>query len=216
MKTTGHIFKERLHSSDPGTGYGDESREHHTCTATALDYTQLASGIWVPTFDGSTTKIDTGSAWMPVGDISVGGWFYAIGWGESAEGHILADGKLYIDIEDSGDRFVVSSDGGGTFKNSANSSVALTTWTYFFVTRTLAGLVNIYLNAVLSGTANQTSGTPAAGTTNVIIGNRDTDNRTFDGYISGLEIYNYIPSSPTTFAAARYNEKALLYGRALI
>jgi hypothetical protein len=59
-------------------------------------------------------------------------------------------------------------------------------------TRDAAGLANIYLNGVLSGTADQTSGTPVAGTTNVQIGNNSSLVNTFDGYIDDVRIYNRV------------------------
>ena len=44
------------------------------------------------------------------------------------------------------------------------------TWKQVIITRTSTGLVNFYINGILSGAANQVSGTPIAGTTNMFVG----------------------------------------------
>jgi len=54
---------------------------------------------------------------------------------------------------------------------------------------------NFYVNGVLSGTPNQNSGTPEAGTTNLAIGNDTFANRSFDGTIDDVRIYNRVLSA---------------------
>ena len=84
---------------------------------------------------------------------------------------------------------------GATTINSADNSITLQKWQHICVTRTAAGIANIYINNVLSGSADQASGTPAAGTTNVFIGNRSAGDRTFDGLIDEVRFYNKVIDS---------------------
>ena len=65
----------------------------------------------------------------------------------------------------------------------------LNTWYHIVCTSTDIGIANFYIDGVLSGTANQNSGTPTAGTTNIIIGNRNAGDRTFDGRIADLIVW---------------------------
>ena len=51
------------------------------------------------------------------------------------------------------------------------------------------------MNGVLSGAANQDSGTPAIGTTNTFIGNKDDGLRAFDGKIAKVRLYSYAMSA---------------------
>jgi len=44
------------------------------------------------------------------------------------------------------------------------------------------------------GSADQDSGTPTAGTTNIIIGNNNAQYRSFDGLINSMQIYEGILS----------------------
>jgi hypothetical protein len=67
------------------------------------------------------------------------------------------------------------------------------------ITREADGTINFYIGDTstmpgLSGAADQDSGTPEAGTSNLLIGNNSAENRTFDGAISDLRIYNRILS----------------------
>ena len=210
MKSSGIIFKQReFFGSDPGTMYEDVSREQRTCTPTALDYTELASGLWVPTFNGSTSVIDTGSDWIGVQSVTISAWLYLSGYGETS-GRILDGTQLMLWVSDTGDRLGIASDG-ATLVYSATDSIEVSAWYHVMVTRTSAGVINFYVNAVLSGSADQDSGTPAAGT-NVLIGNKIESERTFDGYISGLTVYSSIDADPTGFASNIFQSQRNLYG----
>jgi hypothetical protein len=213
MKTTGQIFQERLHASDPGTGYGDTSREHHVCTATALDYT-LVNGVWVPTYNGSTStsKVDTGSDWIGVQAITASCWLYPVGWGESGGGRIAENGKFIYQVFNTNECLQFRGDG-STIARSATSSLALSTWAHGMMTRTAAGVTNFYINGVLSGSADQASGTPTAGLNNVIVGTNNAGTLTFDGYIWNLQAVDYIPDTPAGFAIEDYNKYARLFDK---
>ncbi len=213
MKSTGIVFKQReFYGTDPGTIYEDVSREHRTCTPTALDYTQLPSGLWVPVFNGSTTIINLADDFIGVGDFTMQCWVYAISLGENDQGYILSNGKVVIRLSfPANPRFQSGRDGSAS-ANANNDSIIFNTWLHLMVTSTITGTTRHYVDAV-DETNGINGGTPAAGTANVFV---SLASRAFDGYISGLEVYSFIPASPVPFATARYNEKALLYGEALI
>ncbi len=72
---------------------------------------------------------------------------------------------------------------GSTSANSGTDMFDINNWTLGAITRTAAGVVNFYKNAVLNGSADQDSGTPVAGTTNLIVGATSTASQVWDGKI---------------------------------
>ena len=156
-------------------------------------------------FDGANTTI-------PVAEFSnsalqsgftISAWIKPDSVGETA-------GRI---IDKTGDRnglngfyFIVSIFGGGTghirsninngiAANSALSSIVYGVWQHALITITSGGVVNIYLNGVLSGTANQNTNPVSQITTAnpLTIGNRSSaTDRTFDGAIDDLKVYNYV------------------------
>jgi hypothetical protein len=75
------------------------------------------------------------------------------------------------------DRFAFSSDGQITEALSEPGSFNLDIWTHMVVIRTSTGVAYFYTNVVLSGTANQNSGTPIVGSGDVSIGNSTSNDR---------------------------------------
>lgn len=146
-------------------------------------------------FNGTTSKVDCGSYDTLVGDKSVIAWVNAKTWGKSNVGKILFNTKLNLSINLSLKDILFSSDGTVTYAHSA-SNISLKTPIQIIVTRTTAGIANIYINGILSNTANQSSGIPVAGTTNILIGDNDAATRTFDGLISNVRIIDGILTAP--------------------
>lgn len=102
---------------------------------------------------------------------------------------ILDNGKLWLGCQGGGnDRIFLSSDGGTSSYTPTSSFVANTRYR-LVATRTAAGIANIFLQGSLSGTANQNSGTPAAGTTLLTVGNRVAGDRAFAGWIKEVRVY---------------------------
>lgn len=141
-------------------------------------------------FNGTTSVIDCGTSPIGVGAKTVSAWIKPTGWGESNAGRICSDGKFIFSL-DSTQIFKVTSDG-ATYKNSAPGSLILGKWNHVIATRTAEGVANLYLNGVLNGTADVTSGTPAAATSNLCIGNVAATDRTFNGKIAEAKIYNQV------------------------
>lgn len=73
----------------------------------------------------------------------------------------------------------------------SSGSIAYSNWYNITVISTSTGVTNFYINGILSGTANQNTGAPIAGTA-WYIGNNYTIARGVEGTIQDLRIYNRI------------------------
>ena len=104
-------------------------------------------------------------------------------------GRIFDNSKLLVYVNPSG--YLTVSRDGTTLINSAASSIAINTTYKVAVTSTSAGVTNIYINGVLSGTANQAAGTPASGTT-WNLGNNAASNQAFTGRMKTPIVENRI------------------------
>jgi len=168
----------------------------------SLNKAVQSTGTWTTTapsyeFDGTDDYIDLGAD-APTdltGDITISAWINPSGWGEGGWGRVLDNNKLRIFSNLVKKNFSLSSDG-SAIVSSSNDSIVLNTWQYILITRPSAGTnTNIYINGVLSGTANHDSGDPTAGDTNTFIGNNNANDKTFDGQISGMKIWNRVLST---------------------
>jgi len=144
------------------------------------------------TFDGATGYVNTSTDWIGTGADSFSGWMYLIGYGEGNNGRILWNGNLIITTGATNTKLYFTSDGGTTTASTATGSLSLNQWYHFAGTRDATGAAtNLYLNGVLSGTANQDSGTPATGSA-VLIGNQGDDSRTINGQLANIKSWNRV------------------------
>tara|TARA_R110000772_G_scaffold249530_2_gene363999 strand:+ start:110961 stop:112187 length:1227 start_codon:yes stop_codon:yes gene_type:complete len=144
------------------------------------------------TFNGTDSKIDTGSDFIGVGDISMSCWININSFGEGSNGRIIDNARFLFVSRGANSSLLVQSDGSTSITSAANS-IQANKWIYVAVTRMSSGIVNFYINGVLSGTPNQDSGTPIS-VANVNIGNTTGQDSTLDGKISDLRIYDEIKS----------------------
>ncbi|MDP1706404.1 MAG: LamG-like jellyroll fold domain-containing protein [bacterium] len=160
-------------------------------------------------FNGSTSKLDLGADFIGTGDYSVAGWIYVDSTGEDGMGRIIDNGKFSLYIQSNILRLSSSLSSGPW---PVMGTIQYGQWYHIILTRTSASSNNVtsYINGVLSGTANQSSGTPVAGTTNVVIGNNSGGSGTFDGYIYRLKGYNRILN--TTEIQQLFNSQRFLFG----
>ena len=107
-------------------------------------------------------------------------------------GRIFDNSKLLVYVNPSG--YLTVSRDGITLINSAAASIAINTNYKIAITSTSAGATNIYINGVLSGTANQAAGTPASGTT-WNLGNNAASNQAFTGRMKTPIVENRIMTS---------------------
>jgi len=165
-----------------------------TITNTAVTV-QKAGKVYAMDFNGSTSKLDCGSYDTLVGDVSLYALIKPRSYGEGGStngGYIFNNGKLGMFYYGT-PRVGLFSDGTSTTATSTLGGFGV--WLMAVVTRTSTGVTNFYINGVASGTANQASGTPVAGTTNLIVGNNSGASGTFDGSIAKCGIIKGILTS---------------------
>lgn len=155
-------------------------------------------------FNGSTSKIDCGSYDTLVGDKTFVVWI----------------GKILIELIPPGSYYTIFSNNNVLLRIRKNNrivyfssngfSTLATGWAItgelfnqIIVTRTSVGIANIYINGILSGTANQSSGTPVAGS-NINIGYHPT--HALKGYIDNPRIIDGI-LTPEEISQLYTNEK---------
>jgi hypothetical protein len=175
-------------------------------------------------FNGVTGNLKKTSSVLTAGDKSIEFITQIYSYGESVSGLFLyaklADGTHYC----YGSLTSLVTGGGVRFKNndsataaqSANTSILLSTWYHIFITRTSLGVINIYINGVLSGTADQAAGTIQS-TTDFYIGNNQADSLTMDGTLEHYGITTDIKAA--TFIADRYNmlfNNSLFFGDSFV
>lgn len=142
-------------------------------------------------FDGAASAIDLGSDVIGIGADSACAWIYADGNHEGAAGGRIVSNKQFdFTVDNATTQIVFSSDANAHIATSAAGSLAQGVWHHICATRAADGTANLYTNGALSGAANQNSGTPAAGVVNVYVGNRDGADRTFNGKLDDIRIYD--------------------------
>jgi hypothetical protein len=139
--------------------------------------------------NGSSSVISYSAMNGLTGNISISGWINPLYIGGS--GRVFSNGKVMLYTNPSG--YLTFSRDGTTLINSGAGSIVINNWYHFVITSTSAGVTNIYINGVLSGTANQAAGTPASATT-YYVGRATTAANYFNGAIDDLRIYDRILS----------------------
>lgn len=147
-------------------------------------------------FNGTTSKIDCDNDFIGIKAITTITWFKIKSLGGGNTGTIITNGSFVVRVSTIGTpRIMVMSN--GNVANSASNSIKLNKFMFVAVTRNTAGQATIYIGDLktaptLSGNANQNSGTPILGTTNVVIGNNFSQSKTTDGLISIVNVYDGI------------------------
>ena len=149
--------------------------------------------------NGSTSKLDCGNYDDLTGDKSFIAWIKPYGLGEGGFGRIFNNSKLLMWIEAAGSFAILKarSDGSTVVQSASGVISASHIWWLIILTRTASGVSNFYVNGILSGTADQAGGTPVAGTTNILIGNSNGNDRTFYGLINQNRIEDSILTAQT-------------------
>ena len=152
--------------------------------------------VWAMDFNGSTSKVDCGSYNDLTSDKTFIVWAYTRSRGEGLLGRIISNGngalsKVTLRVPTTGTGYQYTADF-SNYAYSADGTLLFNKWTLIILTRTSTGVTNFYINGALSGTANQASGTPAAGPFNITIGNAPDQSYTFDGALSNVRVINGI------------------------
>lgn len=159
-------------------------------------------------FDGVDDALVKAVDLIGVGDATIVAVIKPRGFGGASTGRVVSNGKTYVYVNDTNDCINVTSND-STIVVSATNSIVLNSSYIIIVTRSAAGLINIYINGTLSGSADQSSGTPVAGS-DTYVGNRAAFDRAFNGWIGELLIYPSILTSDqrtnvTTMLANKYS-----------
>lgn len=169
--------------------------------------------VFAMKFNGSSSKIDCGSYDTLVGDKTFVAWvnlYKNFIKGTAASRSILSNNQvdLFTYYDGVVNRKIFFESNGATVASSALiENVDLDRC--IIVTRTSTGIANIYIDGILSGSANQNSGTPVAGDTNIQIGMRATYGK-FNNLISSIRILDGILTAQEI--AQIYSSEKSLYG----
>lgn len=179
---------------DPRNGALEDKTGLRTLTPTAVDIVRDGQS-YAARFNGTTSLINTGSDFIGTKPVTICGWVKNNTYGASNAGRLLDNARLYYWVSISSNVKLTSD--AGTEVSSVSNSILLNKYYFIATTRKADGKVTFYIGdqrtaPALSGTADQNSGTPVAGTTNVIIGNRSDGIRTLNGNIKLLQVYDGI------------------------
>lgn len=197
-------------------------RDGHTYDLSSNDAGQLIvagnTPQWVSTrvgygvkFDKINSRFDAGTDPIGTGAMTCVVIANPRSSGENNTGRIFDNGKCVFYVTPT-NRLGFSSNF-STFINSGTNGVYFDDTFYnLAVTRTAAGVANFYVNGSLSGTANQSSGTPAAATTNLFLGASSAGASTFHGSFIELIIFDTVLTATQigTLYQEMYNELFLL------
>jgi len=161
------------------------------------------------------SKIDCGADWIGTGAASWSFWMKMVRKNGSSNIRVFDNGSANISIAGvwstaplNSSRIVFASDGRADSSTMPCSDYVpnITNWFNCTITRDASGVANFYINGVLSGTANQATGTPVAATNNVIIGNNAAASRTASAVLfSDLMTFNRVLSAAEVQNIARKN-----------
>jgi hypothetical protein len=169
-------------------------------------------------FDGIDDYIDCGnsSSLNPTKSITIEAWIYPKGWGENGMGRIVTKYNSY--------QFYVYSDGSRLsfyFWNVSNitnqawsdtNSINLSQWQHVAVTYD-GQYVKFYVNGIPAGQITLKAGNLQFTTLNLLIGNRPALDRTFNGTIDEVRIYNRDLTAEEIYSDYLKGIKYKLYGQ---
>lgn len=161
-----------------------------TPVATNVALPKIGSNKAVMKFNGSSGNINLGSQSL-VGDITFMGWVNNTDRGELLDSRIIDNSKLYLRHSSSPNKlFVFTRNNSTTISASAINAFKESLNIFICITSTSTGITNFYIGdknnpPTLSGTANQSAGTPIAGS-NCYLGNRASDDRTLNGWLNDI------------------------------
>lgn len=145
-------------------------------------------------FDGATAYVQGNTSIIGAGAESVCTWIKQSSFVSTANA-IVANTKFIFFTSSTNNTLGLTSDG-TTNAVSATNAIVNGIWQFVCGTRSASGATNLYINAALSGSANQTSGTPTTSTFNTDIGVKGTASADFfAGDIDDVRIYGRVLSA---------------------
>ena len=181
---------------DSTNGYITDRTGKNTLTATDVSI-KKTGGFYSSEFNGSTSKIDTGSDFIGTKAVTICGWIKAYSYGKGNYGRIVDNGKLFFLVDGVSKSLRFSSNAALEVISAANS-ILLRKWYFVVAIRNVSGLAAFYIGnktsaPVVSG-ENLNSGAPISGINNVLIGDNAIGLRTFYGNITNVKVYEGILS----------------------
>ena len=215
MKSTGLVFAEKPSIGIEPIRLPDRSRFGNHGTYTNITDVQLPSGLWIRTFNGSSSTIivaHNANQLLTTGG-TIEAWIKAESYGE-VQGKIVdkstgvtgGDGYSLVVINGGYIRLYIN----GSARQSDVNAITFGdgNFSHVVVTWDNTGLCTFYVNGSQSGTPGIATDPAVITATNALtIGNRSgfTD-RTFDGDIALSKVYNYVLSAEQV-AAIFQNER---------
>lgn len=163
----------------------------------------------------ATSKVDCGTDWLGTGAITLSIWLKRVQKQGTSNVRLFDNGTTYMSFggvtsgSATSSKIVFVSDGSADGVGNAKSGdiTNITNWNHYVVTRNASGTCNFYVNGILSGSANQASGTPGAATTNLIIGNNAASTRSaYTCLLSKAMTFNRVLTANEIYALARNNK----------
>lgn len=158
-----------------------------TYTGTIVPTATLSTGIFstgISAPGSGAGRISFSSEIIGNGDRTFEFLVNFIGAGPSSDGRLFTNTKSSIGIN-STNRIVLTRNL-VTYSQTALNSIVFNNWYHVTITSTSAGIANFYLNGVQSGSVNQNGGAPLAGTTNLMMFNREGYDRTANAYMDEI------------------------------
>jgi Concanavalin A-like lectin/glucanases superfamily len=148
-----------------------------------------------------TSQYVSASASLGSGGITVSAWVYPTGNGAGGFDNILKEmtggaATRFLCARDHAlsDHLVCADSQLSSPYAQTSSAIPLNQWTFVTMTRTAAGVFNLYINGALNGSANQSGGSTFSDGATVLIGG-DTGNYYFAGSIDDTRVYNRVLSA---------------------
>ncbi|NQU44677.1 LamG domain-containing protein [bacterium] len=148
-------------------------------------------------FNGTDMRIDCGNStdFALVGDMAVSLWIRPDGWGEANTGYLIerynvGGYRLFLQAGTNGLSFFGRTSGGASQQvASSSNAVTLGVWQHVVVTR-VGTTVSFYVNGVYAGGGAIENISEDSGNANLYIANRPTWDRTFDGLIDDVRLFD--------------------------
>ena len=145
-------------------------------------------------FNGTNNYVQGPVGLIGTSDVTVCAWIKQTAFVSSVNA-IVASSKFIFFTSNSNNGIGLTSDG-STNALSASNVITNGVWTHVCGTRDSSGTTNLYVNGALSGSANQTSGTPASSAFNNNVGAKGNGVASFyNGTIDDVRVYSRVLSA---------------------
>ncbi len=212
-KTTGLVLDERAYRGDisPPDAFEDKSRYKNDGTHTNITWVQTDYGLWVRSFNGSTSIVNCGSdpSLDNLAGMTLIAWINPTSLGENNNGRIfakhtgsgVANGWRLQLYDTYGIRFEMDYATQDLISLATNSTFSLALWQQVALTWTGSANATTALHYVngsaigLQSSVNGTGGRVSDSASSLSIGSNIDTNRAYNGLISLTKFFNYALSA---------------------